>query len=466
MDSLKQNRSTLVLLGVAALLGGTVALACNTPVFRYAMYNWRVSPYPIFYLYDGEEPEEDKKTNKLIEDLAMSESEIANVVLEKIDVSDIEKVKDLPGWKVIEEAWKSYDDGALPAHLVMNPRGGKVFAGRLDEKALKALVESPARTRLGELLRDGNAAVMMLLSGSDEAENKRAEEALDELIAQSRRNEIPMAPDLSDPAMMGMMPPEEPGDGEDAEDADPAARPPGLRVAKMKIDRSDPAEVWFVRSLMAVEPDLYEHAEKPMIFAGYGRGRAMEPYIGKGITPDNLVEVVTFLAGACSCMVKEQNPGVDLLVKWDWESTADLMAADDPSLDPNPYGYQEFSPEGPVADETAEAMETESDAEPAADESDALALADPPVAPESPAGATSSADAPVAESVDEGEPEATPTAADAPEPDRQAVVNSAPAANASDKSFAQRQTKRLILALAAVAACLVVVTMVVMLRRG
>ena len=460
MDWSKQNRSKLVLLGVAAvgvavLLGGAAGFACNTPVYRYAMYNWRVSPYPIFYLYNGEEPEEDKKVNKLIEELAMAEAEIANVVLEKIDVSDVEKVKDLPGWEVIEKAWKSYDNGAVPAHLVMTPRGGKVFAGRLDEKALKALVESPARTRLAELLRDGNAAVMMLLAGSDEAENKRAEEALDELIARSRRNEIPVAPDLSDPAMMGIMPPEEPGDGEDAE---PMDKPPLLKLAKLKIDRSDPAELWFVRSLMTIEPDLHEYVKEPMIFAGYGRGRAMEPYIGKGITPDNLVEVVAFLAGACSCMVKEQNPGVDLLVKWDWESTADLMAADDPSLDANPYGYQEFSAEGPVADESTQAMETE----PAADESDTLALAGSPAEPEAPADATSSADAdgPVAESADQAEPETTPAVADTLKPAPPAVAADA------DQSYAQRQTKRMIMAFAAVAACLVMVTLVVMLRRA
>ena len=488
MDSLRLNRFRLTILGafavgVAVLLGGTLASACNTPVYRYAMYNWRVSPYPIFYLYDGEEPEEDKKTNKLIEELSMSETEIANVVLEKIDVSDAEKLDKLPGWEVIEKAWKSYDDGAVPAHLVMTPWGAKVFAGRLDEKSVKALAESPARTRFGELLNEGNATVMILLSGADEAENKLAEKALDELIAMSKRNEIPMAPDFSDPAMSGVMPPEEPGDGESAEDGDAAAKPPRLKVAKLKIDRSDPAELWFVRALMTIEPDLHEYAEEPMIFAGYGRGRAMEPYIGKGITPDNLVDVVAFLAGACSCQVKEQNPGADLLVKWDWEATADLVAADDPSLDPNPYGYQEFSAAAPATDESSEAMESEAmetgPATPAAEpQTDSLAAADPPTAPGPPADMAKPADADgqIGESADKEDESATmPTEddsvqdvadADSPQPEPQPAASTKPAANDTDESYAEKQTRRLIMAFAAVAACLVIVTMVVMIRRA
>ncbi len=499
MVSLKRNRSGLVLLGVVAIVAavlfvGTMVSACNTPVYRYAMYNWRVSPYPIFYLYDGEEPEEDKKANKLIEELSMGEREIANVVLEKIDVSDPEKVKKLPGWEVIEKAWKSYDDGALPAHLVMTPWGGKVFAGRLDEKSVKALVESPARTRLGELLEEGNAAVMIFLPGEDKAENKRAEEALDELIARSNRNEIPVALDLSDPAMAGMTPPGESGEGEEAEDAEP--KPPLLKIGKLKVDRSDPAELWFVRALMTIEPDLQEYVKEPMIFAGYGRGRAMEPYIGKGITPDNLVDVVAFLAGACSCMVKEQNPGADLLVKWDWESTADMMSANDPSLEPNPYGYQEFAPEASGGDESSEGMEEKPDAERATDETDTLAQADttaPPESatvampesdtpestePEAEASSSSDGDEPEAESADASESDTTPPADDASGADADPVADAksdsstgpvggaAPVTEDLDKSYAQRQTKRLILAFAAVAACLVVVTMVVMLRRG
>ena len=99
--------------------------------------------------------------------------------------------------------------------------------------------------------------------------------------------------------------------------------------------------------LLAVEPDLHKFEKEPMVFAVYGRGRAMPPYVGKGITQANLVDCIAFLAGACSCMVKDENPGVDLLMRWDWDATAERMAAEDEGSglgSPGGYGgYQEFA---------------------------------------------------------------------------------------------------------------------------
>jgi hypothetical protein len=58
----------------------------------------------------------------------------------------------------------------------------------------------------------------------------------------------------------------------------------------------------------------------------YGRGRALFSCLGEGIHPDNLVQDIEFITGACSCTVKEQNPGVDLLVQYDWEAAASNIA--------------------------------------------------------------------------------------------------------------------------------------------
>lgn len=68
----------------------------------------------------------------------------------------------------------------------------------------------------------------------------------------------------------------------------------------------------------------------------------MPPYVGKGINVENLVDCMVFLAGACSCQVKDQNPGMDLLMSWDWEKSAEIMAASDPQFAAGSFGYQEF----------------------------------------------------------------------------------------------------------------------------
>jgi len=108
----------------------------------------------------------------------------------------------------------------------------------------------------------------------------------------------------------------------------PAA--PRLEIGLVKVARTDAAEKWVVDSLLSLESDLTseEFAAQPMVFAVFGRGRALPPFVGKGITRDNLLECVYFLTGACSCTVKDQNPGMDLLFATDWWSVADKLASD------------------------------------------------------------------------------------------------------------------------------------------
>src|SRR5205814_1402276 len=48
---------------------------------------------------------------------------------------------------------------------------------------------------------------------------------------------------------------------------------------------------------------------------------------GREITAGNLEDAAKFLAGPCSCQVKELNPGVDLLMGADWESVVEERPA-------------------------------------------------------------------------------------------------------------------------------------------
>ncbi|NBU42089.1 MAG: hypothetical protein EBS51_15080 [Planctomycetia bacterium] len=54
--------------------------------------------------------------------------------------------------------------------------------------------------------------------------------------------------------------------------------------------------------------------------------------MGRGITPENIEDAHTFITGACSCVVKEQNPGFDLLLDVDWAAVVgDVLVSDPPS---------------------------------------------------------------------------------------------------------------------------------------
>lgn len=377
--------------------------ACSTPVFRYAMYNWAPAPYYVFYLHHGQLAEEDEAVNQLLGELARANPP-ANLAFSAVDVSKEEDLKGLP--KVVRRAYESHAEGQRPLHLVYAPwvltsawmfeqyaappaeeseenkeaetpaevrpeaagqtAGGPdakeqgqedegppefppLFSGRLDQKTVEAMVDSPVRKRIGDLLKEGNAAVLLLLTGPDEEANQQAEKESAQVVARAADGEFPVSggddfpPDQFLPEGPDARPGQDEGKKDGARQDDSSNQ---LKLAVLKLSRTDPAEKWLVDSLLLVEPDLREDrfAKSPMVFAVYGRGRAMPPYVDKGITAENLAECVMFLCGPCSCMVKDQNPGSDLLVRRDWDAVAEALAADDPEFGGGQFGYQEFEP--------------------------------------------------------------------------------------------------------------------------
>jgi hypothetical protein len=337
-------------IGLLAGLGTNEASACSTPVYRYAMYNWPAAPYFVFYFHFGEPAEEDKGVNQSIAQLAEGRAERANFAFEEIDLS-LGHFDRLPS--PVKEAWvthiRSVSGPARPAHLVFTSWGAEFFTGVLDEATVRRMVASPARATIGELFKKGSATVIVFVPGSNTKENQRAEKVCRDLIRQGAAGELGIEPafeepDYSEPTVPPTEKTEPRADDAETADEEEAAPESQFQIGLVKVDRSDPAERWFLRSLLKVEADLEKLSEDPMVFFAYGRGRVMWPYVGKGITADNVLGEVFFLSGPCSCQVRDQNPGVDLLMHWDWEATAEAMAATDPAFR-DVFGYEEFTPE-------------------------------------------------------------------------------------------------------------------------
>ena len=93
----------------------------------------------------------------------------------------------------------------------------------------------------------------------------------------------------------------------------------------VRLARDDSQDAPLVGMLRHVEPDLMEYDE-PMAFPIYGRGRALYALIGAGINEDTIGEACLFLVQGCSCLVKEGNPGRDLLLAVDWGQVAVAVA--------------------------------------------------------------------------------------------------------------------------------------------
>ncbi|MBN1909306.1 MAG: hypothetical protein JW818_06180 [Pirellulales bacterium] len=299
--------------------------ACDTPVYRYAIYNWAASPYHLFYLHEGPESSEEAKAKKALEAVAMEEPP-ANLELHEADVSDPKQKEMLPG--LVAKAWAKHEPAGSPLYLVVSPTGQMLFSGQLDPATLRAMLDSPLRKRIARLLEEGNAAVLVLLTGPDAQANRQAKRTAQELIDQVKS--FDRFEELAD-ALRG---------------TSATGKP---QLAMVEVSRTDPKETWFVRNLLGVEDDLDEFPTEPMVFAVHGRGRTLLPYVGKGITLRNLGRCVLFLAGACSCEAKSGNPGADLLFRWDWDTTADTLASRDDGmpLAEGQLDYSEFMPTEP-----------------------------------------------------------------------------------------------------------------------
>jgi hypothetical protein len=84
-----------------------------------------------------------------------------------------------------------------------------------------------------------------------------------------------------------------------------------------------PAEDTLVRLLLGSEDGLAD-VKGPIAFPVFGRGRALCSLHGKDLTsPAELKRSLEFLCKACSCQVKELNPGVDLLMTANWDVVFD-----------------------------------------------------------------------------------------------------------------------------------------------
>jgi hypothetical protein len=198
----------------------------------------------------------------------------------------------------------------------------------------------------------------------------------------------------------------------------------------------------------------------------------MPPYIGKGITVELLTDVVAFLVGPCSCFAKAENPGMDLLARWDWEATADKMAANDPSLYPDAMMYQEFA----VDDMEEEgSLETTNDVSPDLAAATAASSAKLPAATD--AAAVTEGEMSSAEPSPKEKTETLPPADEADQPKAEKPANvqveraegpvSVPVdSDESASSFATGITWRLALGLALGAAAVVVAGFVLIRKQG
>jgi hypothetical protein len=299
-----------VTLALALGLSASVGLACSVPVFRYALERWPPSPYELVVFHRGPL---DPATEALLQrlDPFATNHVPANVRPHTVDLDGRPPADRL----ALRE---QHPSPTLPAAVLRYPRGapaqGTLWAGPLNETNLLQLLDSPFRQRLVQRLARGDTAAWVLLESGDPRQDDAAARLLQARLDHLQKTLQIAKLEPSDIANRVMSIPEH-----------------ELKVAFsfLRLSRADPAEALFVRMLLGTEEDLANFKD-PVAFPVYGRGRALFALIGEGINAETIDEAGEFLVAPCSCIVKEENPGLDLLLAADWDSLVRVSATDEP----------------------------------------------------------------------------------------------------------------------------------------
>ena len=280
------------------------ARACDVPVFRFALERWRPDVYEAVLFHRGELTETDKRAAEALHSESTTEGPKANLTLRTVDVSGTMRPAD-------RALWRGGKAQALPRLVVTHPSGsrahGTAWAGRFSASAVSALTNCPGRAEIVRRLTAGQAAVWAFLETGDTKRDDPVAALLSrELAAMPTRLAATAAPALRQ-----------------SEDA-PASSQRGIAFSMLRIRRDDAATKILRTLLVRSEADLEtQHAGQPMVFPIFGRGRALYALVGKGINASNILEACRFLTGPCSCQVKAENPGVDLLIAAAWDEAID-----------------------------------------------------------------------------------------------------------------------------------------------
>jgi hypothetical protein len=180
-----------------------------------------------------------------------------------------------------------------------SPYFGLFYKDRLFSKfkstnELSGLTSSPLREKIASELMAGKLSVMLYLKTDNREKDEKGLKALRSALDSS---------------------------------------PFGGIIPVVELSRNSQEEHHFVSMLLNIEDDLME-IQEPMLFGILGRFKALEPLLGKGISEENINLMIDYFTAECSCLIKDNLPGTDILYDGKWENPRTAMV--NKIIDDNP----------------------------------------------------------------------------------------------------------------------------------
>ncbi len=317
-----------IILGLALHQGW----CCDVPVFRYALERWPADNFRILLCHNGDLTAPEQVVADSLQQASFDETGF-NFEVRQLDVAAIDKAD-------LKLTVDGAEPPALPYLVIRYPRninGGTIIeTGPLTQEYVRSIVDSPARREIAKLILEGNTAVWAFLDSGDSSKDDAAYGKVQPQIEELKK--IVSLPDSTDVTE---------ADTIELDDPQNALR---IDFSCIRISRDDPKERFLVEQLLCSEGDLKDYPE-PMLFPIFGRGRILYALVGPGITNENMLEAAQFITGPCTCIVKDDNPGIDLLMSVNWDDALETRMVQDRAI-PLPFGLYEV-----VADASGDASQ-------------------------------------------------------------------------------------------------------------
>jgi hypothetical protein len=265
---------------LSLLLAGTISFssaampvhceACTIPVFRFALDRWETDKFHLL----------------------LPPSVAADPV-----ITDLLRPMRANGKANLDIAT---DAKAGQARLLYSRDSGQeLWSGAFNAESLKQLLESPARDAITNHVLQGDSVVWVIADrgAEDDAEHARIVKRLKFL------------------EQVAALPIQDPNDPDSQLGPGP---PLLLKFTTLRVKLDDPAER--VLMPMLAGPEKKADVSKPFAAAVFGRGRVLGAWPLDRLDDQALEEACMFLIGRCSCRVKNENPGWDLLLNVDWDT--------------------------------------------------------------------------------------------------------------------------------------------------
>ncbi len=311
--------SRLIQILLFVVLAAPAAQACTVPVFRYALERWETAPCQAIVFHRGALGAAEKECVDALK--AAGEGPLANANL-RVELFDLDAKPETKRAQAqaaaMTKLWAAQKDATLPWAVLLYPEGNEelppFWAGPLKRDWIAPLINSPVRSDIARRLTSGDSAVWVLLQTGEKEKDAAASKVLKAEVAKLQETiALPKEEDTQGGPQVRLR----------------SDLPLKISFSIIEVSRRDTAEAFLVAMLSGMDKTFKDPAQ-PVAFPIFGRGRALVGLTGKQFTPETIEEATLFLTGACSCQVKELNPGVDVLFAADWEALLEGRKDEEP----------------------------------------------------------------------------------------------------------------------------------------